>query len=135
MTFPCTDGSTKLAGKDHEVRTSDQSRGTFRTWRRTPWCTSRRSGQSTPAEQQQAQGDLEARFDFWSMFGEILVTIITFNKELNSMRFPTLLKKLISSSGPIRHWMFCKRVRLMTSGASMVTASYLGRGVSRSSEE
>ena len=25
--FPCPDGSTKLAGKDHEVRTSDQSRG------------------------------------------------------------------------------------------------------------
>ena len=27
FTIPCADGSVKLSGKDHEVRTSDQSRG------------------------------------------------------------------------------------------------------------
>ena len=52
------------------------------------------------------------------------------------MRFPILLNKSMSSSGPIRHWMFCKKVRLMTSEASMVTTSYLDRGpFSRSSED
>ena len=81
----------------------------------------------------------EAWYDFWSILGNFryhhhVQQGVKFYAPTESS-FPIPLKNLMPSSGPKRHWMFCKKVRLMTSGASMVTASYLGRGpFSRSSE-
>ena len=131
--FPCADGSIKLVGKDHEVRTSDQSRGHsehgegHRSAHQGEWTIH-------SAEKQKTQDDLEAWYDFWSILGNFSYHHHV-HQGVKFHALPNSAEKLMSSSGPTRHWMFCKKVKLMTSGASMVTASYLGRGpFSRSSE-
>ena len=64
--FPCADGTVKLAGKDHEVRTPTHKRIPPDQGEEHHDVLHGEADRSDPAEQQRPN-DLEARVEFWSI--------------------------------------------------------------------